>query len=192
MASCFNWMLPSNTTWPNHALQRTAPCVTAPASAAAFPPTVQVPRRTPRSLSLGSLGVRRTCLMKLRHTLADSTATGRAGDHAGLAGRPAPRRSCPDHGRLLPGLLCERPGRSGRRSRFCERRCSYTAPLHRHARSARHGPWLLRACSGAAPSIRCSEPLRASQPMLSRHLRPLTAFAHAWPAPPSAVAELCR
>jgi hypothetical protein len=40
---------------PNHALQRTAPCVTAPASAAAFPPAVQVPRRTPRSLSLGSL-----------------------------------------------------------------------------------------------------------------------------------------
>ena len=37
----------------NHALQRTAPCVTAPASAAA--PTMQVPRRTPRSLSLGSL-----------------------------------------------------------------------------------------------------------------------------------------
>ena len=42
---------------PNHALQRTAPCVTAPASAATFPPTMQVPRRTPRSLSLGSLGV---------------------------------------------------------------------------------------------------------------------------------------
>ena len=42
---------------PNHALQRTAPCVTAPASAAAFPPTMQVPRRTPLSLSLGSLGV---------------------------------------------------------------------------------------------------------------------------------------
>ena len=42
---------------PNHALQRTAPCVTAPASAAAFPPAMQVPRRTPRSLSLGSLGV---------------------------------------------------------------------------------------------------------------------------------------
>jgi len=40
---------------PNHALQRTAPCVTAPASAAAFPPTMQVPRRTPRSLSLGAL-----------------------------------------------------------------------------------------------------------------------------------------
>ncbi len=39
-----------------HALQRTAPCVTAPASAAAFPPAVQVPRRTLRSLSLGSLG----------------------------------------------------------------------------------------------------------------------------------------
>ena len=44
---------------PNHALQRTAPCVTAPASAAAFPPTMQVPRRTPRSLSLGSLGLAR-------------------------------------------------------------------------------------------------------------------------------------
>jgi len=44
-------------TWPNHALQRTAPCVTAPASTAAFPPTAQVPRRTPLSLSLGSLGV---------------------------------------------------------------------------------------------------------------------------------------
>ena len=42
---------------PNHALQRTAPCVTAPASAAAFPPTMQVPRRTPLSLSLRSLGV---------------------------------------------------------------------------------------------------------------------------------------
>jgi len=42
---------------PNHALQRTAPCVTAPASTAAFPPTAQVPRRTPLSLSLGSLGV---------------------------------------------------------------------------------------------------------------------------------------
>ena len=41
---------------PNHALQRTAPHVTAPASTAAFPPTMQVPRRAPRSLSLGSLG----------------------------------------------------------------------------------------------------------------------------------------
>ena len=41
---------------PNHALQRTAPCVTAPASTAALPPAMQVPRRTPRSLSLGSLG----------------------------------------------------------------------------------------------------------------------------------------
>ena len=47
---------------PNHALQRTAPCVTAPASAAVFPPTMQVPRRTPLSLSLGSLAhVRRPC-----------------------------------------------------------------------------------------------------------------------------------
>ena len=51
---------------PNHALQRTAPCVTAPASAAAFPPTMQVPRRTPRSLSLRSLGVA-TRFMKTRH-----------------------------------------------------------------------------------------------------------------------------
>ena len=41
------------------ALQRAAPCVTAPASTAAFPPTMQVPRRTPRSLSLGSLAVLR-------------------------------------------------------------------------------------------------------------------------------------
>jgi hypothetical protein len=41
--------------WPNHALQRTAPCVTARASAAAFPPTMQVPRRTPRSLSFGQV-----------------------------------------------------------------------------------------------------------------------------------------
>ena len=43
-------------TAPNHALQRTTPCVTAPASTTAFPPTMQVPRRTPRSPSLGSLG----------------------------------------------------------------------------------------------------------------------------------------
>jgi len=35
-----------------------APCVTAPASAAAFPPTMQVPRRTPLSLSLRSLAPR--------------------------------------------------------------------------------------------------------------------------------------
>jgi hypothetical protein len=43
-------------TRPNHALQRTAPGVTAPASAAAFPSTMQVPRRPPQSLSLGSFG----------------------------------------------------------------------------------------------------------------------------------------
>jgi hypothetical protein len=42
---------------PNHALQRTAPCVTAPASATTLPPAMQVPRRTPRLLSLGSLDV---------------------------------------------------------------------------------------------------------------------------------------
>ena len=48
------------TATPNHALQRTAPGVTACApttfAPAAFPPAMQVPRRTPRSLSLGSLG----------------------------------------------------------------------------------------------------------------------------------------
>ena len=50
--------------WPNHALQRTAPCVTAPASAAAFPPAMQVPRHAPPSLSLGSLGSYTTIPMK--------------------------------------------------------------------------------------------------------------------------------
>ena len=49
---------------PNQALQRTAPCVTAPASATTFPPTMQVPRRTPLSLSLGSLGVATRHLLK--------------------------------------------------------------------------------------------------------------------------------
>src|SRR5260221_9091632 len=53
IAAAWNRVSPTS---PNHALQRTAPCVTAPASAAAFPPAMQVPRRTPRSLSLGSLG----------------------------------------------------------------------------------------------------------------------------------------
>jgi len=38
---------------PNHTLQRTAPCVTAPASAAALPSTLQVPSHTPWSLGLG-------------------------------------------------------------------------------------------------------------------------------------------
>ena len=41
---------------PNHALQRTAPGVTVAASTAAFPPAMQLPRRPPQSLSLGSLG----------------------------------------------------------------------------------------------------------------------------------------
>jgi hypothetical protein len=40
-------------TSPSHALQRIAPHVTAPASAAALPLTVQVPRRTPPSLTSG-------------------------------------------------------------------------------------------------------------------------------------------
>ena len=52
----FLMSLSSTSATPNHALQRTAPCVTAPASATTLPPTMQVPRRTPRSLSLGSLG----------------------------------------------------------------------------------------------------------------------------------------
>jgi hypothetical protein len=43
---------------PNNALQRTAPRVTAPASAAAFPRTMQVPCRPPQSLSFGSLDAR--------------------------------------------------------------------------------------------------------------------------------------
>ena len=47
----------TNAEWPNHALQRTAPCVTVAASTTAFPPTTQLPRRTPLSLSLRSLGV---------------------------------------------------------------------------------------------------------------------------------------
>ena len=41
---------------PNHALQRTAPAVTAPASGLRLSPATQVPRQPPRSLSLGSLG----------------------------------------------------------------------------------------------------------------------------------------
>ena len=49
--------LSANNVTPNHAIQRTAPCVTAPASTATFPPTMQVPRRTPQSLILFSLGV---------------------------------------------------------------------------------------------------------------------------------------
>ena len=53
-------------TSPNHALQRTAPGVTVAASTAAFPPAMQVPRRAPRSLSLGSLAVSRTSLLNLR------------------------------------------------------------------------------------------------------------------------------
>jgi len=49
--------------------QRTAPCVTAPASAATFPPTMQVPRRTPLSLSLRSLGASSLLTMKLRNKI---------------------------------------------------------------------------------------------------------------------------
>ena len=42
---------------PNYALQRAAPHVAAPASSLRLSPATQVPRRAPRSLSLGSLGV---------------------------------------------------------------------------------------------------------------------------------------
>jgi hypothetical protein len=44
------------TATPNHALQRTAPHVTAAASGLRLSATMQPPRRAPRSLSLGSLG----------------------------------------------------------------------------------------------------------------------------------------
>ena len=47
----------AQSTSPNHALQRTAPAVTARASTAAFPPAMHGPRQPPPSLSLGSLGV---------------------------------------------------------------------------------------------------------------------------------------
>ncbi len=40
----------------NHALYRTAPCVTARASTATFPPTVQVALRAPQALRSGPLG----------------------------------------------------------------------------------------------------------------------------------------
>ena len=46
-----------NTETPNHALQRTATAVTAPASCLRLSPTMQGPRQPQRSLSLGSLGV---------------------------------------------------------------------------------------------------------------------------------------
>ena len=167
----------------NHALQRTAPCVTAPASTAAFPPTMQVPRRTPRSLSLGSLGGIRTYVMSERDTLADSTATGRAGDLAGPAVGAASERSGSDLGRLLPRLLCGRSGESLLLGRIFEPRCGYAPPLRRHARSARLGPSSSSPGSGAAPSMRCSQPLRASQSMLP------TTFA---PQPPSPAHGLRR
>ena len=43
---------------PKTPLQPTAPAVTLAASAAALPPTVQLPRRPPQSLSLGALPLR--------------------------------------------------------------------------------------------------------------------------------------
>jgi hypothetical protein len=82
---------------PNHALHRTAPCVTAPASAAAFPPAMQVPRRTPRSLSLGSLGLcmttaqKRTFLSDVCYVLDQARAFReyrRSGAEAFLAAHP--------------------------------------------------------------------------------------------------------
>ena len=50
-------LMRTTTATPNHALQPTGAAVTAPASAAAFPPTVQPARQPPPSLSLGSFGV---------------------------------------------------------------------------------------------------------------------------------------
>ena len=56
---------------PNHALQRTAPAVTAAASSLRLSPTAQPPRQPPPSLSLGSLGVARALrkgrISKKRH-----------------------------------------------------------------------------------------------------------------------------
>ncbi|MEA3188676.1 MAG: hypothetical protein QOD99_2506 [Chthoniobacter sp.] len=49
---------------PDHEMQRTAPCVTAAASTAAFPPAMQVLRPLRLSLSLGSLGLLRAHRMK--------------------------------------------------------------------------------------------------------------------------------
>ena len=46
----------------NQVLQRTAPCVTR-ACTVTFPPAVQVPRGTSRSLSLGSLGLMKGLLI---------------------------------------------------------------------------------------------------------------------------------
>src|SRR4051812_31521929 len=53
------------TATPNHALQRTAPRVTAAASGLRLSPTAQPPRRAPQSLSLGSLGRSTTYCIKL-------------------------------------------------------------------------------------------------------------------------------
>ena len=47
----------ANSNAPNHALQRTATAVTAPASCLRLSHAAQEPRQPPRSLSLGSLGV---------------------------------------------------------------------------------------------------------------------------------------
>ena len=54
------------TATPNHALQRTGVAVTAPASAAAFPPAMQGPRQPRPSLSLGSLGDFTPSVCKMR------------------------------------------------------------------------------------------------------------------------------
>ena len=82
---------------PNHALQRTAPCVTAPASTAAFPPSAQVPRRTPLSLSLGSLGVATRSSMK-KSLIALFFALSQFVEGQTISAEP--KRFSPDH--LLP------------------------------------------------------------------------------------------
>jgi len=56
LLSAGHQQLPMRPETPNQALQRTAPAVTARASAAALPPAMHGPRQPPPSLSLGSLG----------------------------------------------------------------------------------------------------------------------------------------
>ncbi len=59
------WPDSNSTETPNHALQRTATAVTAPASCLRLSPTMQGPRQPPPSLSLGSFGKNMKTLMTL-------------------------------------------------------------------------------------------------------------------------------
>ena len=110
-------------TSPNHALQRTAPCVTTPASTATFPPAMQVPRRTPRSLSLGSLGVIEWKSMTMKSfflstivvvlSLADCRSKGNAGFQNQSRERPpnavpSPGKQADDRLNYSLSILCNR------------------------------------------------------------------------------------